>query len=98
MTFALDTGQELLYFVIKKRRGNGVGQMTMTLNLAAMTKAEKIGAMESLWADLCQAEDGVDSPAWHGEILQDRKQRVKAGTENILDWQDTKAKIRQASQ
>ena len=72
--------------------------MNMTLNLAAMTKAEKIGAMESLWTDLCQTEDGIDSPAWHGEILQDRKQRVKAGTESIVDWTDAKAMIRQASQ
>ena len=72
--------------------------MNMTLNLAQMTKAEKIGAMESLWADLCQTEEGIDSPAWHGEILRARKRRVKAGTETILDWQEAKAKIRQASQ
>ena len=71
--------------------------MTMTLNLTQMTKAEKIGAMESLWADLCENEGGIDSPAWHGEVLQTRKQRVKAGTEKILDWQEAKAAIRQAS-
>ena len=72
--------------------------MNTTLNLAEMSKAEKIGAMELLWADLCQNENEIDSPAWHGDILQDRKQRVKAGTETILDWHDAKAMIRKAAQ
>lgn len=68
--------------------------MNMTLNSAEMTRAERIGAMESLWADLSQAEERLDSPAWHGEILRIRKQRVAAGTEQILDWQEAKTLIR----
>ncbi len=72
--------------------------MNTILNLAEMSKAEKIGAMESLWADLCQNENEIDSPAWHENILQDRKRRVKAGTEAISDWHVAKAMIRKAAQ
>jgi len=71
--------------------------MSITLNMAEMTKAEKISAMEALWNDLCQNETAVISPAWHGEILRDRKRRVKAGTEKVLDWAEAKAILRKAS-
>ena len=71
--------------------------MHTTLDMAKMTKTEKISAMESLWNDLCQDESSIVSPAWHGEILRDRKRRVKAGTEKVLDWADAKEMLRKAA-
>lgn len=64
--------------------------MSVALSIDQMTKAGKIGAMEALWDDLCRAEDEIESPAWHGDILRSRKQAVESGAEKILDWEDAK--------
>ena len=71
--------------------------MYTTPDIEKMTKAEKISAMESLWNDLCQDKISIVSPAWHGEILRDRKRRVKAGTEIVVDWADAKEMLRKAA-
>ena len=53
-----------------------------------MTLAEKLQAMEELWADLSRDEN-FESPAWHGEILQKR-----AAEENFVDWETAKKQLR----
>ncbi len=68
--------------------------MDATLPLERMTKAEKISTMESLWADLCRDPEEVQSPAWHGQILRQREEAVRAGTEAVSDWRSAKKMIR----
>ncbi len=43
--------------------------MPITLPLKEMSIEEKIGAMESIWNDLCGAENSIMSPPWHEAIL-----------------------------
>jgi broad specificity phosphatase PhoE len=68
--------------------------MEATLPLEQMTVAEKLRAMEALWADLSRDEAQVESPAWHGDVLHDRAARVKSGKESFMDWETAKKQLR----
>jgi hypothetical protein len=59
-----------------------------------MTTAEKLQALEAIWDDLCQTPDNLSSPAWHGEILRQREQRVEDGSAQFADWSQAKRDIR----
>jgi len=62
--------------------------MSATLPLEKMTLAEKLQAMEELWADLSRSGD-FESPAWHGELLKQR-----AGETGFVDWEKAKEQLR----
>jgi Putative addiction module component len=34
-----------------------------------LSKAERLQAMEWLWASLSKKQQDIESPAWHGEVL-----------------------------
>lgn len=65
-----------------------------TTEIAQMSRAEKLQAMEALWTDLSQTETEVQSPAWHEEALRETAARVSAGQEKITDWQFAKQELR----
>ena len=68
--------------------------MAVTLPLDEMTTKEKLEAMELLWQDLAGSPEALESPDWHREILNERRQRVADGTARFLDWEKAKAEIR----
>lgn len=69
--------------------------MDAVLPLDQMTTAEKLRAMEAIWADLTRQPDSFESPEWHGEVLRQREQRVAAGEETFIDWDEAKRQLRQ---
>ena len=69
--------------------------MDVTLPLEKMTVAEKLRVMELLWIDLTRHEDQFESPAWHGNVLSDRVNRVKEGEESFISWAVAKKQLRQ---
>ena len=66
----------------------------MTINLKEMTIEEKLKAMEMLWDDICRNVPDLSSPAWHGQVLKKREERIKKGKENVLDWNQAKKDIK----
>ena len=62
--------------------------MPATLPLNRMSKADKLRAMESLWADLSADDKAFVSPRWHGEVLEETEKLVKSGKAKFLDWED----------
>ena len=68
--------------------------MRSNLPLKDMTLEEKLAAMESLWEDLARSPENIKSPAWHEEILDERRQRVVEGKARFKDWKKAKAEIR----
>ena len=70
--------------------------MNLSLPLEQMTASEKIRTMESIWDNLCQTSDALDSPSWHGEVLKERDIRLAEGKERIYDWNDAKDRIRKS--
>jgi hypothetical protein len=68
--------------------------MPITLPLKEMTLREKLAAMESLWEDLTRSPEAIESPAWHKDILDERRQRIVDGKARFVDWERAKAEIR----
>jgi hypothetical protein len=68
--------------------------MSIVLQIEQMTLAEKLRAMEALWADLSRNEAQIQSPAWHQRVLEEREQRVQAGQETPMDWEAAKKQLR----
>jgi len=68
--------------------------MPFNLPLNDMSLHEKLSAMESLWEDLARTPDALESPAWHKDILDERRQRVADRTSRFIDWETAKAEIR----
>ena len=59
-----------------------------------MTLQEKLAVMESLWEDLARTPEAIESPAWHQNILEERRQQLAKGKSRFLDWETAKAEIR----
>lgn len=59
-----------------------------------LPRAEKIRLMEALWSDITQPDDQFDSPAWHETALRETEQRLAAGEEATLDWEEAKRRLR----
>jgi hypothetical protein len=69
--------------------------MSVVLPLETMTFAEKLEAMELLWADLSRQPAAMPSPQWHREVLQERRRRAADGTLKFLDWDTALADLRE---
>jgi len=59
-----------------------------------MSREEKLRAMEALWQEISKEDPAPESPAWHGEVLEQTRSRVAAGTERTLEWDDAKRRLR----
>lgn len=68
--------------------------MDAAFPLDQMTTAEKLRAMEALWADLTRQADNYESPAWHGEVLRERDQLIAEDREPSTDWETAKRNLR----
>ena len=66
----------------------------ISLPLKQMTRAEKLMALEAIWDDLSRNEETFESPAWHKEELAATEERVKAGKEQFVDWEQAKKELR----
>ena len=64
-----------------------------TLPLNEMSHLAKLRAMEELWDDLCHSSEGVPSPAWHGEVLAGRAERVAKGEAVFHEWSEVKERL-----
>ena len=60
--------------------------MTVNLPLAQMTVAEKLQAMELLWADLSKDPAQFVSPDWHADVLRSRREQVLQGEARFQGW------------
>ena len=68
--------------------------MSKSLPLKEMTLREKLAAMELLWEDLARCPEFVDSPTWHKDVLDERRQQVAEGKGEFTDWEIAKTEIR----
>lgn len=68
--------------------------MSIELPLEKMTLADKLAAMELLWADISKHPADLPSPAWHADVLEERQRRVAAGELKFLDWEIAIANVR----
>ena len=72
--------------------------MQIAIPLQKMSVTDKLQAIEEIWADLIRESTDVPSPAWHGEVLRVREQRVLDGTAKFLEVDDAKRAVREQIQ
>lgn len=63
------------------------------VNLNDLSAVEKLALMERLWDSLA-ADDHLEPPDWHGQILADREGEWKERHTAAEDWEDAKREIR----
>ncbi len=68
--------------------------MPVTLPLKQMSVSEKLQLMEALWDDLSRDADALESPEWHGQVLNEREERIASGKAKFSDWDQAKSDIR----
>lgn len=68
--------------------------MLESAEISKMSVAEQLQAMEQLWDALCRTEADLSSPAWHAEILAERKERAARGESKFLTLDQLKERLR----
>ncbi|OFV96730.1 MAG: acyl-protein synthetase [Acidobacteria bacterium RIFCSPLOWO2_12_FULL_54_10] len=68
--------------------------MEINLPLKEMTLHEKLAAMELLWEDITRSPESFESPSWHKDILDERRQQIAEGKSQFTDWETAKKEIR----
>ena len=68
--------------------------LMMNLDLQNMSRQEKLKVMHSLWEDLARDDAAIDSPEWHRTELKETEDRVRAGVERSIDWEQAKEELR----
>ncbi len=64
--------------------------MTIT-EIKKMSILERLQTMEELWGSLCYEENEIESPEWHKEILESRREKIKNGRAEFISLEDLKA-------
>ena len=59
-----------------------------------LSKAQRLQAMEWLWASLAKEQQDIESPEWHGEVLAARKAKVDSGAAKFLSVAELKKRLR----
>ncbi len=62
--------------------------------VSRLSTAERLQALEWLWASLSQKQEEIESPPWHGEVLAARKARVDSGEAQFLTIAQLKERLR----
>jgi len=62
------------------------------IDIEKMTVAERILAMESLWASLTKEYQECEIPLWHRQILDQRLDMLRRGETNVLTLDELDAR------
>jgi putative addiction module component (TIGR02574 family) len=52
--------------------------------VSQLSKAERLEAMELLWASLSKEQQDMESPEWHRQVLAARQAKVDSGKGEFL--------------
>ena len=63
-----------------------------TIEISGMSQTEKLQTMETLWDSLTHDTAGIESPAWHQEILSTRKLKIEKGKAEYLSIEELRSK------
>ena len=59
-----------------------------------MSSEERVKTMEYLWAAMT-ADAEPEPPAWHGDVLSERRRRVAAGEEKFIPLEEAMRQLRE---
>ena len=67
--------------------------MIAAAQIEQMSLVEPMEAMELLWRSLSAEPDRVVSPAWHGEVLDQRRAKIESGKAEFLTIAQLKKRL-----
>jgi len=56
-----------------------------------MSKTKRLQAMEALWDSLIYDNGDIETPDWHEEILEERKNKISSGKAKFISLSELKA-------
>ncbi|NLH43857.1 MAG: addiction module protein [Planctomycetes bacterium] len=62
-----------------------------TREIKRMSRTERLAAMEALWESLVEEEGEIESPDWHRDILEERKQKIESGEAEFISLEKLRA-------
>lgn len=62
-----------------------------------MSFPEKVALLETVWSEIAADPGHVEVPQWHKDILDERDLALEEGRATILDWDEAKRQIEQAT-
>lgn len=63
------------------------------LPVSSMTTAEKLAAMEQLWASLQMDAESAAPPEWHGRVLAERQKRIDSGETSFSTLEEVRKRL-----
>ncbi len=64
------------------------------MNIANMTRTEKLRMMEALWDDMSREPAGIASPEWHVQALNEAEREVADNRAAFVSWDAAKKTLR----
>ena len=61
-----------------------VSVLELEKEVSRLSTAERLQAMEWLWASLSKEQQDLESPEWHGKVLAARQAKVDSGKGEFL--------------
>jgi len=62
-----------------------------------MSFPEKVALLEAVWSEIAADPAQVEVPQWHKDILDERDLALKDGRATVLEWDEAKRQIEQAT-
>jgi hypothetical protein len=62
-----------------------------TREIRKMSRAQRLAAMEALWDSLIEEEAEIESPDWHHDVLEERKQKIESGKAEFISLDKLRA-------
>ncbi|CAK0771081.1 Addiction module protein [Gammaproteobacteria bacterium] len=59
-----------------------------TIEIAGMSRIERLRTMETIWDSLIHESSDIESPEWHGDVLAARKKAMEEGQSTFLSIED----------
>jgi len=72
-----------------------INQMLDEATIEQMSSEEQIKAMELLWRALARNPGSVQSPSWHGNVIQERLAKIESGAAKFLSLDEVKRRLRE---
>ena len=65
----------------------------MNIEIESLTVNERLALVEQIWSSIQENPDRIPSPDWHGELLEERLQRLEAGEASVSSLAEVKKRM-----
>lgn len=74
-----------------------VQSMIAQSEIRQMSFPEKVALLETVWSEIAADPGQVEVPQWHKDILDERDIALNEGRATLLEWDEAKRQIEQAT-